>query len=150
MAFAKHSTKRNITASAHLTSPVSDAKSSYPVRNAAEEIECLFIARSFEIHARRRTVVPSVNVETIRALPSASAMMVRISMVHPVSVQCSFDSHARDLLLPPFSDPCLNITCGSGVCTRNPNATNVAICSCPLNRKGEFCEQPNGRLDRGK
>jgi Notch-like protein len=42
----------------------------------------------------------------------------------------------------PCQDPCLNKTCGTGVCTRKSNATYEAICSCPVDRKGDSCELP--------
>lgn len=43
-----------------------------------------------------------------------------------------------------FLDPCLNTSCGVGVCTRKANASYEAVCSCPVSRKGVFCELPRG------
>ncbi|CAF4059755.1 unnamed protein product, partial [Rotaria sp. Silwood2] len=42
----------------------------------------------------------------------------------------------------PCQDPCRNKSCGVGVCTKNPNTTYEAICSCPPDRTGESCEKP--------
>lgn len=42
----------------------------------------------------------------------------------------------------PCQDPCVNKSCGPGVCTKKSNATYEAICSCPLDRKGDSCEFP--------
>lgn len=42
----------------------------------------------------------------------------------------------------PCENPCLTRNCGVGVCTKKANANNEAVCSCPVSRKGEFCELP--------
>jgi hypothetical protein len=68
-----------------------------------------------------------------------------IMMVRPVKVKIRFSVLKEfRFLKTDCLDPCLNRTCGPGVCTKKANTTFDTICSCPLNRKGDSCELPKG------
>lgn len=43
-----------------------------------------------------------------------------------------------------YLDPCYNVSCNTGSCVKNPNATYETMCSCPVDRFGEKCEKPRG------
>ena len=74
---------------------------------------------------------------------SVSAMMASITRAHRVKVTSRGWSERKSSEYGCLG-PCVNKSCGPGVCTPKKNSTFEAVCSCPVYRKGDSCELPNG------